>query len=154
MARAAARGPRRPRRAVLLWGVSLTGFGLTSLLHLARVLLALAGLGDLVSETLRSALLRHGTPGGLRGRGSSLWMVQATVSPALGNAAAGFLAELTSASAAVVTGRVVRVVAALAVAAAFPALRRATLAEPVTEVMEGPPRVMSSRGSFVIPSGR
>ncbi|MET9554869.1 MFS transporter [Streptomyces sp. NPDC006645] len=116
--------------AVLLWGVSLTGFGLTSLLPLALVLLALAGLGDLISETLRSALLQHGTPDGLRGRVSSLWMVQATVSPALGNAAVGFLAELTSASAAVVTGGVVCVVAALAVAAAFPALRRATLAAP------------------------
>ncbi|MFC8079222.1 MFS transporter, partial [Streptomyces sp. NPDC057307] len=116
--------------AVLLWGVSLTGFGLTSLLPLALVLLALAGLGDLISETLRSALLQHGTPDGLRGRVSSLWMVQATVSPALGNAAVGFLAELTSASAAVVTGGVVCVVAALAVAAAFPALRRATLASP------------------------
>ncbi|MFF2939094.1 MFS transporter [Streptomyces niveus] len=116
--------------AVLLWGVSLTGFGLTSLLPVALVLLALAGLGDLISETLRSALLQHGTPDGLRGRVSSLWMVQATVSPALGNAAVGFLAELTSASAAVVTGGVVCVVAALAVAAAFPALRRATLAAP------------------------
>ncbi|MFD4697705.1 hypothetical protein [Streptomyces niveus] len=39
-------------------------------------------------------------------------MVQATVSPALGNAAVGFLAELASASAAVVTGGVVCVVAA------------------------------------------
>lgn len=116
--------------AVLLWGVSLTGFGLTSLLPLALVLLALAGLGDLISETLRSALLQHGTPDGLRGRVSSLWMVQATVSPTLGNAAVGFLAELTSASAAVVTGGVVCVVATLAVAAAFPALRRATLAAP------------------------
>lgn len=114
--------------AVLLWGVSLTGFGLTSLLPLALVLLALAGFGDLISETLRSALLQHGTPDALRGRVSGLWMVQATVSPALGNAAVGFLAELTSPSAAVVTGGLVCVVAALAVAAAFPALRRATLA--------------------------
>lgn len=116
--------------AVLLWGVSLTGFGLTSVLPLALVLLALAGLGDLVSETLRSALLQHGTPDGLRGRVSSLWMAQATVSPALGNAAVGFLAELTNASWAVVIGGVVCVVATLAVAAAFPALRRATLKEP------------------------
>lgn len=118
--------------AVLLWGVSLTGFGLTSLLPVALILLALAGLGDLISETLRSALLQHGTPDGLRGRVSGLWMVQATVSPALGNAAVGLLAELTSASAAVVTGGVVCVLAALAVAAAFPALRRATLATPAT----------------------
>ncbi|MDL4776671.1 MULTISPECIES: MFS transporter [Thermomonosporaceae] len=116
--------------AVLLWGASLAGFGLTSFLPLALVLLALAGLGDLISETLRSALLQHGTPDDLRGRVSSLWMVQATVSPALGNAAIGFLAELTSARAAVITGGLVCVVAAVAVAAACPALRRADLTTP------------------------
>ncbi|MEV5825627.1 MFS transporter [Spirillospora sp. NPDC052242] len=116
--------------AVLLWGASLTGFGATTLLPLALLLLALAGLGDLISETLRSALLQHGTPDGLRGRVSSLWMVQATVSPALGNASVGFLAELTSPHTAVVAGGVFCVIATLAVAAAFPALRRASLAGP------------------------
>ncbi|MGW7411093.1 MFS transporter [Streptomyces sp. NPDC054863] len=116
--------------AVLLWGLSLTGFGATSLLPLALLLLALAGLGDLISETLRSALLQHGTPDALRGRVSSLWMVQASVSPALGNAGLGFLAELTTARTAVITGGLVCVAATLAVAAAFPALRGATLAEP------------------------
>ncbi|MEU7579396.1 MFS transporter [Streptomyces sp. NPDC041068] len=113
--------------AVLLWGLSLAGFGLTSYLPAALVLLALAGLGDLVSETLRSALLQHGTPDALRGRVSGLWMVQATVSPALGNAAVGFLAELNGARAAVVTGGVVCVTATLLVAWAFPALREARL---------------------------
>ncbi|MEV7192716.1 MFS transporter [Streptomyces sp. NPDC093510] len=120
--------------AVLLWGLSLTGFGATSLLPVALVLLALAGLGDLISETLRSALLQHGTPDELRGRVSSLWMVQATVSPALGNAAVGFLAELTSARTAVITGGLVCTVATLAVAAAFPALRRARLIESPAQV--------------------
>ncbi|MDT0318453.1 MFS transporter [Streptomyces millisiae] len=116
--------------AVLLWGLALTGFGAASALPLALALLALAGLGDLISEVLRSALLQHGTPDELRGRVSGLWMVQATVSPALGNAAVGFLAELTSPRAAVVTGGLVCVAATLAVAAAFPALRRATLVPP------------------------
>ncbi|QQM45691.1 MFS transporter [Streptomyces liliifuscus] len=114
--------------AVLLWGLSLTRFGATSYLPLALVLLALAGLGDLISETLRSALLQHGTPDELRGRVSGLWMVQATVSPALGNAAVGLLAELTGARAAVVVGGLFCVAATLVVAAAFPALRHARLA--------------------------
>ncbi|WP_328694269.1 MFS transporter [Streptomyces phaeochromogenes] len=113
--------------AVLLWGLSLTGFGATSYLPLALTLLALAGLGDLISETLRSALLQHGTPDELRGRVSGLWMVQATVSPALGNAAVGLLAELTGARAAVVMGGLFCVTATLVVAAAFPALRHARL---------------------------
>ncbi|MGA4838835.1 MFS transporter [Streptomyces sp. G45] len=113
--------------AVLLWGAALTGVGLSSWLPLALVLLALAGLGDLISETLRSALLQHGTPDELRGRVSSLWMAQATVSPALGNAAVGFLAELTGPSAAVTIGGLVCVGATLAVAAAFPSLRTARL---------------------------
>ncbi|MGW7088935.1 MFS transporter [Streptomyces sp. NPDC054871] len=120
--------------AVLLWGLSLTGFGATSYLPVALALLALAGLGDLISETLRSALLQHGTPDELRGRVSSLWMVQAAVSPALGNAAVGFLAELTTARTAVVTGGLVCVTATVVVAAAFPALRRARLTAPPAEV--------------------
>lgn len=131
--------------AVLLWGLSLTGFGLTSFLPAALALLALAGFGDLISETLRSALLQHGTPDALRGRVSSLWMVQATVSPALGNAALGFLAELTSARAAVVSGGLVCVVAALAVAAAFPELRRASLGTPADTVPTGDEPSGSSR---------
>ncbi|MGA6223020.1 MFS transporter [Streptomyces umbrinus] len=113
--------------AVLLWGLSLTAFGATSYLPLALVLLSLAGLGDLISETLRSALLQHGTPDELRGRVSGLWMVQATVSPALGNAAVGLLAELSGARTAVVMGGLFCVVATLVVAAAFPALRHARL---------------------------
>ncbi|MEU5002272.1 MFS transporter [Streptomyces sp. NPDC021622] len=113
--------------AVLLWGLALTGFGVTSYLPVALALLALAGLGDLISETLRSALLQHGTPDELRGRVSSLWMVQATVSPALGNAAVGFLAELATARTAVVAGGLICVVATVVVAAAFPALRRTRL---------------------------
>ncbi|MFE5917646.1 MFS transporter [Streptomyces sp. NPDC056468] len=125
--------------AVLLWGLSLTGFGATSYLPLALALLALAGLGDLISETLRVALLQHGTPDELRGRVSSLWMIQATVSPALGNAGVGFLAELTSARTAVVTGGLVCIVATIAVAAAFPALRRARLAgSPDDELRDAP----------------
>ncbi|ONK14473.1 MFS transporter [Streptomyces sp. MP131-18] len=119
--------------AVLLWGLSLTGFGAASFLPLALLLLALAGLGDLISETLRSALLQHGTPRSLRGRVSSLWMVQATVSPALGNASMGLLAEFTGARAAVITGGLVCVAATLVVAAAFPALRRASLTGPAAE---------------------
>ncbi|MEI5097798.1 MFS transporter [Streptomyces sp. PmtG] len=118
--------------AVLLWGAALTGVGLSSWLPLALVLLALAGLGDLVSETLRSALLQHTTPDELRGRVSSLWMAQATVSPALGNAAVGLLAELTGAAAAVTIGGLVCVGATLAVAVAFPSLRRARLGAPAT----------------------
>ncbi|MGW3422173.1 hypothetical protein [Streptomyces phaeochromogenes] len=54
-------------------------------------------------------------------------MVQATVSPALGNAAVGLLAELTGARAAVVMGSLFCVAATLVVAAAFPALRHARL---------------------------
>ncbi|MEU8890050.1 hypothetical protein [Streptomyces sp. NPDC048442] len=57
----------------------------------------------------------------------------ASVSPALGNAGLGFLAELTTARTAVITGGLVCVAATLAVAAALPALRRATLAEPSRE---------------------
>lgn len=62
-------------------------------------------------------------------------MVQVTVSPALGNAAVGLLAELTGARATVVVGGLFCVAATLVVAAAFPALRHARLAlSPVSPV--------------------
>jgi hypothetical protein len=45
--------------AVLVWGLSLTGFGATSYLPLALTLLALAGLGDLISDAAAFPALRR-----------------------------------------------------------------------------------------------
>lgn len=116
--------------SVLLWGVAITGFGFSSGLWLALVLLAAAGFGDSISEILRRALLQHATPDRLQGRVSSLWLAQATVGPSLGNVEAGLAARLFTPGVAVVGGGLVCIAGTVAVALAFPALWRATLAGP------------------------
>ena len=110
-------------------------FGLVSSLPLALFFLALAGMGDLISEVLRNALLQRYTPDELRGRVSSLYLAQVTTAPALGNVEAGAVARLISPTFSVVSGGLACVAGALILGAAIPALRHAKLsavpAEPV-----------------------
>ncbi len=67
-----------------MWGAAMVGVALSPWLVLGLVFLALSGASDLVSEVLRTGLLQNHTPDRLRGRVTSLWLAQATVSPALG----------------------------------------------------------------------
>ncbi|MFD8495274.1 enterobactin transporter EntS [Amycolatopsis sp. NPDC059657] len=116
--------------SVLLWGVAITGFGLSGNLWLGLVFLALAGLGDTVSEILRRALLQHYTPDHLQGRVGSLWLAQATGGSAVGNAEAGLAAKLLGGPGAIVTGGVVCVAGVAAMAVFLPKLREASLQAP------------------------
>jgi ENTS family enterobactin (siderophore) exporter len=111
--------------AVLLWGLSMTGFGLSAHLPLALAFLAFAGLGMMVSEILQRALLQQHTPSPLMGRVSSFWLVEATVGPAAGSAFAGALASSTTARVAVVAGGLACVAGVALVTALLPELRRA-----------------------------
>ncbi len=122
--------------AVLLWGLSMTGFGLSRGLPLALLFLALAGVGMMVSEILQRALLQQHTPSRLMGRVSSFWLVEATVGPAAGSAFAGALASVTTASFAVTAGGVACVVAVVLATALLPELRRAAAEVPLPEEPE------------------
>ncbi|WP_309094580.1 enterobactin transporter EntS [Streptomyces sp.] len=117
--------------AVALWGVAITCFGLSPGLWTALAFLALAGLGDTVSEILRRALLQHYTPDRLQGRVGSLWLAQATAGPSVGNVEAGLVARgLGSAAGAAAVGGLVCLAGVAAVAVALPGLRKATLQGP------------------------
>lgn len=111
--------------AVCLWGLAAIGLGLSGAFWTAAACLALLGFADIVSEILRGALLQRHTPDALLGRVSSLWMMQATASPALGNIQAGIVARLFSPAIALVCGGCASLVATAAVAAAIPAVARA-----------------------------
>jgi MFS transporter, ENTS family, enterobactin (siderophore) exporter len=136
---------RRPGLVVIgagiVWGAAIIGFGLSYNLAEGLAFLALAGLGDLISEVLRNALLQHYTPDPLRGRVSSLYLGQVTSAPALGNVEAGVVAELFSATVSVISGGTACVAGALLLGAAIPALRRATLAVGETTDTEPTPSV-------------
>ena len=123
---------RRPGMVIIgagiVWGGAIVGFGLTRSLPVALAFLALAGMGDLISEVLRNALLQIYAPDRLRGRLSSLYLAQVTTSPALGNTEAGIVAQLFSLTASVVSGGLACVGGALLLAALIPALRHASFA--------------------------
>ncbi len=128
---------RRPGMVVIgagiVWGAAIAGFGLTRNLGLGLAFLALAGMGDMISEVLRNTLLQHYTPDPLRGRVSSLYLAQVNTAPALGNTEAGAVAQLFSPTISVVSGGLACVAGALLLAALIPAVRHATLPSP------GPP---------------
>src|ERR1022692_1345278 len=125
---------RRPGMVVIgagmVWGAAVVGFGLSRNLALALAFLALAGMGDLISEVLRNALLQHYTPDPLRGRVASLYLAQVNTAPAIGNVEAGVVAELFSTTVSVVSGGLACIAGALILGAAIPALRHAKLASP------------------------
>ena len=124
---------RRPGLVVIgagiCWGASIALFGLVRSLPLALFFLALAGMGDLISEVLRNALLQRYTPDELRGRVSSLYLAQVTGAPALGNVEAGGVARLVSPVFSVVSGGLACVAGALVLGALIPALRNSTLTD-------------------------
>lgn len=128
---------RRPGVVVIgagiVWGGAIALFGAVTNLPLALFFLALAGMGDLISEVLRNSLLQRYTPDELRGRVSSLYLAQVTTAPAVGNVEAGGVARLVSPGFSVVTGGLACVAGALVLGALIPALRNSALTEPVDE---------------------
>ena len=99
---------KRPGRAVeiavILWGLCIAGFGLTSFLPLGLLLLALAGAADVVSAVFRNTIVQLTVPDRLRGRLNSLNIVVVTGGPRLGDLEAGAAASAVSPRFSVVSG--------------------------------------------------
>ncbi len=116
---------RRPGLVSLVaagvWGAALAGFGLVDALAPTLVFLAVAGAADTISVISRGTIVQLATPDAYLGRVTSLENVVGVAGPGIGNARAGVVAGLASASAAAVTGGVacVVVVAALATSGAL-----------------------------------
>jgi MFS family permease len=107
--------------AVVVWGAAIAGFGITTLLPLALVLLAVAGAADVVSAVFRNTMLQTSVPDSLRGRLSGVHIGVVTGGPRLGDVEAGAVAALTDARVSVVTGGLACVVGAVALARLLPA---------------------------------
>lgn len=82
---------RRQGRAMMvaggLWGLVLIGFGLSTALWVAMLMLMVAGACDVVSDVFRTTVLQVSTPDQLRGRLSGLDFVVSAA--ALGSANSG-----------------------------------------------------------------
>lgn len=110
--------------AVTLFGVSTIVFGLSRDFPLSVAAYVVAGMADQVSVVLRGTAIQLSTPDALRGRVSAVNMLFVGASNQLGAAESGFVAALTSATFAVVSGGLGCLVVVALVALRIPALRR------------------------------
>ncbi|MGZ4695166.1 MAG: MFS transporter [Acidimicrobiales bacterium] len=108
--------------AVIAWGASIAAFGLTSMLPLALLLLAVAGASDVISAVFRNTILQLSVPDHLRGRLSSIHIAVVTGGPRVGDAESGLVAGITNPGFAVVSGGVACIVGALAIGRFMPKL--------------------------------
>jgi MFS family permease len=107
-----------------LWGAAIAGFGFTTTLWPALVLLAVAGGADFYSAVLRSVMLLRTTPDHLRGRLRGIEFAQVAAAPSLGDLEAGVLASLTSIRFSVVSGGFLCIVGCVVSALALPGFLR------------------------------
>jgi MFS family permease len=110
--------------AVAVYGLATIGFGISRSFWLSVGLYMLVGMADQVSVVMRSTIIQLTTPDALRGRVSSINMIFIGASNRLGAMESGFVAALTTATFAVVSGGVACLAIAGVVAARVPALRR------------------------------
>jgi MFS family permease len=103
--------------AIAAWGLSITAFGLTDVLALGLLFLAVAGASDMVSAVFRTAVLQSAAPDEMRGRLGGVFIVVVAGGPRLGDARAGGSAEVLGLQGASVAGGLV-VVAVTGVVAA------------------------------------
>lgn len=113
----------RQGRAVLIsvavWGAAIAGFGLTHVLWVGLLLLAVAGAADMVSAIFRSTILQVATPDALRGRLQGAFIVVVAGGPRLGDVEAGTVASLAGVEVSVVSGGLLCLAGVAALAAAY-----------------------------------
>jgi MFS family permease len=109
---------------ILGWGVFVALAGLSHLLWLTVVLLAIAGAGDLVSTVCRQTIVQTSVPDELRGRLQGVYTVVVTGGPRLGDLRAGAVASLAGTSIAWVSGGVACVVTLLVIVVFVPSFVR------------------------------
>jgi MFS family permease len=110
--------------AVVVYGAATIVFGLSRWLPLSLAAYVAAGMADQVSVVMRSTAIQLSTPDELRGRVSSVNLLFIGASNQLGAAESGFVAAVTSAPFAVVSGGIGCLIVVAIVATRLPELRR------------------------------
>lgn len=106
--------------AIVAWGLCILGFGLSTQLWLALLLLAGAGMADMVSAVFRTAILQTAAPDEMRGRLGGVFIVVVAGGPRLGDGRAGGMADWLGVQESVVVGGLLVIVLTLVVAALAP----------------------------------
>ncbi len=102
--------------AIVAYGVAVGGVGLTDVLWLGVVFLALSGAADMVSAAYRSTILQVAAPDQLRGRLQGVFIVVVAGGPRAGDFLAGTVASSTGERVALVLGGTACVVGVLSAA--------------------------------------
>lgn len=110
--------------AVTVWGGLIAGVGLVRQLEVVLVLLALAGMADVVSAIQRDTMLQESLPPSLRSRLTALQVAVVEGGPRLGGVEAGVMASLVGTQWSVLTGGLGCIAGALLLTAVLPAFRR------------------------------
>ena len=121
--------------AVLTWGASIAGFGVTRWLPLALLLLAVAGWADVLSAVFRNTIIQFAGPDGMRGRLMGVQMAVVAGGPRLGDLEAGAVATAFGDTVSVVSGGLACIAGALLLGWRLPGFTRLGSAgrEPVPE---------------------
>jgi len=109
--------------AVAVYGIATIAFGLSSWFPLSLAAYGLVGIADQVSVVIRGTAVQLETPDELRGRVSAVSMMFIQASNQLGAAESGFVAAMTSAPFAVVSGGIGALLVVALMAVTMPALR-------------------------------
>ena len=103
--------------AVVVYGAAVGGVGLTDVLWVGVVFLAVSGMADMVSSAYRSTMLQVATPDHLRGRLQGVFIVVVAGGPRAGDFLAGSVASTVGERLALLLGGLACVVGALTAAA-------------------------------------
>ena len=119
---------------VLVFGLGMTLFGLSTWFPLSLFLLAVTGASDQVSVVMRQSIIQLGTPDEFRGRVSSANQVFLAASNQLTAVESGLVATWTNAVFAVVSGGILCIISTLIIVRLIPELwRHRSEVEPATE---------------------
>ncbi len=110
--------------SVVVWGLAITAFGFSRVLWLALVFLAVAGWADVISAVLRNTILQTVVPEHFRSRIIAIQLAVVQGGPRLGDLESGAVASVAGTQFAVVSGGVICVIGAIALALAMPAFTR------------------------------
>lgn len=110
--------------SVVAWGLAIIGFGFATRLWVALLCLVAAFAADMVSGMFRMTIWNQTIPDHLRGRLASIEMISYMTGPYLGAAEAGLVASLFGLRASVVSGGVMCVIGAVALALCLPGFVR------------------------------
>jgi len=109
--------------AVIVWGATITGFGVVPWLWAALLLLAVAGWADVISAVFRNTIIQFSGPDELRGRLMGVQIAVVAGGPRLGDLEAGAVADAFGTTASVISGGLACIAGALVIARLLPGFR-------------------------------